>query len=93
MATGRQPFYGESAAVIYDAMLNRDPAPAETVDPEMPGRLGEIISKALEKDRDLRYQHGAEKGSQGGRREAEVGKGVMAYVAYKRHVDLPHLPA
>jgi serine/threonine protein kinase/tetratricopeptide (TPR) repeat protein len=60
MATGRQPFFGESAALIYDAILNREPAPPETLNPEMPARLGEIIAKALEKDRDLRYQHAAE---------------------------------
>ena len=60
MATGRQPFFGESAALIYDAILNRDPAPPETLNPAIPPRLGEIITKALEKDRDLRYQHAAD---------------------------------
>jgi serine/threonine protein kinase len=60
MATGKQPFRGESEATIYDAILNRDPvAPAE-LNREVPAKLEEIIHKALEKDRDLRYQHGGD---------------------------------
>ena len=76
MATGRQPFAGESAAVIYDAILNRDPAPAETLNPQVPARLGEIIAKALEKDRDLRYQNAAEMRTdlQRLRRDSESGR-------------------
>jgi serine/threonine protein kinase len=60
MATGKQPFRGESEATIYDAILNRDPvAPAE-LNREVPAKLEDIIHKALEKDRDLRYQHGGD---------------------------------
>jgi eukaryotic-like serine/threonine-protein kinase len=57
MATGRQPFRGESEATIYEAILNRDPA---TLNEQVPLKLEEIIHKALEKDRDLRYQHAAD---------------------------------
>ena len=60
MATGQQPFRGESEATIYDAILNRDPVPPATLNKEVPAKLEEIIHKALEKDRDLRYQHAAD---------------------------------
>ncbi|MDE3136532.1 MAG: protein kinase [Acidobacteriota bacterium] len=56
MATGRQPFPGNTSGVIQEAILNRDPIPASRVNPEIPPRLEEIIGKALEKDRNLRYQ-------------------------------------
>ena len=60
MATGTQPFRGESEATIYEAILNREPEPVATLNKEVPGKLEEIIHKALEKDRDLRYQHASE---------------------------------
>jgi len=60
MATGQQPFRGESEATIYDAILNRDPVAATGLNKEVPAKLEEIIHKALEKDRDLRYQFAAE---------------------------------
>src|ERR1700683_1201847 len=59
LATGRPAFAGNTTAVIFDAILNREPALAEQVNPQVPEKLGEIISKALEKDRDLRYQTAA----------------------------------
>ena len=60
MATGTMPFRGDTAAAIYDAILNRDPAPALRLNPELPTRLDDIILKALEKDPGLRYQHASE---------------------------------
>jgi eukaryotic-like serine/threonine-protein kinase len=60
MATGQQPFRGESEATIYDAILNRDPVPPADLNKEVPAKLEEIIHKALEKGRDLRYQHAAD---------------------------------
>jgi serine/threonine protein kinase/Tfp pilus assembly protein PilF len=60
MATGRVAFPGNSAAVIHDAILNRAPPPVARVNPELPPKLEEIINKALEKDRKLRYQHASE---------------------------------
>jgi serine/threonine protein kinase/tetratricopeptide (TPR) repeat protein len=60
MATGQQPFRGESEATIYDAILNRDPVPPAELNPEVPAKLEEIIHKALEKDRNLRYQHASD---------------------------------
>ncbi len=60
MATGQQPFRGESEATIYDAILNRDPVPPAELNREVPAKLEEIIHRALEKERDLRYQHASE---------------------------------
>jgi len=60
MATGRMAFPGNSAAVIHDAILNRVPVPLARLKPELPPRLDEIIGKALEKDRKLRYQNAAD---------------------------------
>ena len=56
MATGQLPFVGDSTATIYDAILNREPTAAVRLNPNLPVRLEEIINRALEKDRDLRYQ-------------------------------------
>src|SRR5271155_806377 len=56
MATGILPFQGDTSAVIYEAILNRDPLPVKESNPSVPPELGRIIDKALEKDRNLRYQ-------------------------------------
>jgi len=56
MATGRLPFAGDTSAVIFDAILNRNPEAAHQSNPGLPPKLEEIIRTALEKDRELRYQ-------------------------------------
>src|ERR1035438_1638532 len=60
MATGRLAFSGNSAAVIHDGILNRTPVPASRGNQSLPPKLDEIIGKALEKNRKLRYQSAAE---------------------------------
>jgi non-specific serine/threonine protein kinase len=56
MATGFLPFQGETSAVVFDALLNRDPAPLTQYNATLPPELNRIIGQALEKDRDMRYQ-------------------------------------
>jgi serine/threonine protein kinase/Tfp pilus assembly protein PilF len=60
MATGRQAFSGNTSGVIFHSILEKNPAAASRVNPDLPAKLEEIISKALEKDRDVRYQHAAD---------------------------------
>lgn len=57
MASGLMPFKGETSAVVFDAILNREPISLDQVNPSAPVELARIINQALEKDRDLRYQN------------------------------------
>jgi eukaryotic-like serine/threonine-protein kinase len=60
MATGKLPFSGGTSGVVFEAILNRTPVSSVQLNPGLPRRLEEIIGKALEKDRNLRYQHASE---------------------------------
>jgi Tol biopolymer transport system component len=60
MATGNAPFFGETSAVITEAILNRQPTPVHNVNRQVPEKLEELINKSLEKDRDLRCQSAGE---------------------------------
>ncbi len=60
MVTGTLPFHGESTGVIFKAILDAAPTPAVRLNPDLPPKLEEIITKCLEKERNLRYQHSSE---------------------------------
>ena len=60
MATGKLPFNGDTSAVVFDSILNRDPPPVNEFNSSLPPEIGRILEKALEKDRSLRYQSATE---------------------------------
>jgi serine/threonine protein kinase/Tfp pilus assembly protein PilF len=81
MATGKQTFSGSSSAEIFDAILNRTPVAPVRLNPEVPSKLEDIISKALEKDKKLRYQSAAEMRTDLQRLKRDTESGRSAVVA------------
>jgi serine/threonine protein kinase len=79
MATGKPAFHGKTSAVVFRAILDETPAPLPQRNPILPQRLNEVVSKALEKDRNLRYQSAAELRTdlQRVRRDSESGAIVL----------------
>ena len=86
MATGELPFRGESSGVMFDAILNRAPVPPVRLNPDLPAELERIVTKCLEKDRSLRYQHASEIRTDLRRlkRDTESGKAVSSDTASPR---------
>ena len=80
MATGALPFHGETSALIFKAILDSDPPPALRFNRDIPPKLEDIINRALEKDRNLRYQSAADMRSELQRlkRDTETGRAVAA---------------
>ena len=81
MSTGTQPFRGETSAVIFEGLLNRVALQPLRLNPEIPPELDRIITKALEKDRDLRYQTAAELRSDLKRLKRDTASGRTAAVS------------
>jgi serine/threonine protein kinase/tetratricopeptide (TPR) repeat protein len=95
MGTGRQPFTGNTSAVIFDAILNRPPTAPVRLNPNLPAELERIINKALEKDPDLRYQVASEMRGDLKRlkRELDSGRSSAASVALPAAMTSGPVPA
>src|ERR1039458_6006529 len=78
MATGMLPFRGESSGVIFESILNRAPVSLLRLNPDLPPKLEDIINRALEKDRELRYQHASDMRSELMRLKRDTDTGRVA---------------
>ena len=94
MVAGRPPFTGSSSAVVFEAILNRTPVPPQTFNSDCPDKLAEVIDKALEKDRDLRYQVASEMRADLKRlkRDSESGRAAEGTQMVERQSGAPGRP-
>jgi eukaryotic-like serine/threonine-protein kinase len=81
MATGQQAFSGSTSAVVFNAILSQAPTPASRFNPALPPKLEEIINRAMEKDRDLRYQSASDLRSELKRLRRDTSSGTPTVVA------------
>ncbi len=93
MVTGALPYRGETSGVIFEAILNRAPVPPVRLNPGLPPKFEDIINRALEKDRELRYQHASEMKSELMRLKRDTDSGRAAVVSDTDHVGTVARPA
>ena len=98
MATGALPFHGESTGVIFESILNRTPVPPVRLNPDLPLELERIVTKCLEKDRNLRYQHASDirtdlqrlkRDTESGRVPAAASAGATSHLGMRWKVIIP----
>jgi serine/threonine protein kinase/Flp pilus assembly protein TadD len=87
MATGTLPFRGDTSGVIFESILHRAPVSPIRLNPDLPARLEDIINRALEKDRDLRYQHASDMRSELKRLKRDTDSGRSAVLPALDPID------
>src|SRR5271169_3744755 len=101
MATGQLPFRGDSTATIFEAILNRAQVPAIRLNPDLPPRLEDIINRALEKNRELRYQHASDmraelqrlrRDTESGMTVAQAGPGAIPHPTRRNRMLIAAVP-